>query len=407
VFFWSFFCETGLAQPVLSQSTTFYEQLAAFPLTALSPPPGLMHWGPVDVHGRVDYLFNDGTGILAAPGQTGKTIVQTVTPDFRINIGSNWLVDYAPSFTFYSSPLFKDSTGQALTLTWATTYDDWALHLNQIYSDTTAPNIEFGGQLEQTVYTTSFAARRALNSQFALSSTVSQNISSSANALSSDVWSLSEGLTDEINPKMSAGINLEGSYQKVNFGASLLSETISGELHLMPGQKLAADLTGGMQDSQYIGLAARSIISPIYSADIHYQLTKTTTIGLVAMRSVSSSLFVDQLQDSTSVTASFNQRLLKHLTLILSGGYTDTPYVGPALVANPYVPVLHPITQPTTAIIQTTRSDKSTFYRASLAAPFLQSGQVSVFYSVSKNTSTVAGYSFLSHQIGFELSYGF
>ncbi|HZQ45434.1 MAG TPA: hypothetical protein VFC07_00360, partial [Verrucomicrobiae bacterium] len=98
-----------------------------------------------------------------------------------------------------------------------------------------------------------------------------------------------------------------------------------------------------------------------------------------------------QVTETTSVSASMNQQLLKRLNLTVGAGYgrsnyrasTNTPTAG------------------------TGRTDNYYSLNLRLGTTFLQRGTASIFYQYSHNPSTEPGFSFSSSQTGFELGYRF
>src|SRR5665213_3893846 len=115
----------------------------------VAPGAAVAAWGPFSIYPQLGYLFTYGNGLQAQPGVNSTTVVNTVTPDVMIKIGSHWSLDYTPSETFYSNPLFQNTINQHVTFMGAEAYGDWTLSLSQSYVDTSQPLVETGTQVDQ------------------------------------------------------------------------------------------------------------------------------------------------------------------------------------------------------------------------------------------------------------------
>jgi hypothetical protein len=130
-------------------------------------------------------------------------------------------------------------------------------------------------------------------------------------------------------------------------------------------------------------------VTPTYGVSAQYQIFETTTLGLGANRVTSPSLYVNQLNDTISVTGNLHQRLLKNFFLDLSGGYSKVSYLA------------------TTAGFSQSREDNYTFFNARLSTVFLKRANAAIFFQTSDNTSTGSEFALSSTQVGFELGYRF
>jgi hypothetical protein len=93
----------------------------------------------------------------------------------------------------------------------------------------------------------------------------------------------------------------------------------------------------------------------------------------------------NQVTESTGVSAGLNQRLVKKLFLDLSGGYQTVKYISSLTTSA------------------SNRKDDYDYLHAQLSCAFLKRGTLAVFYQISRNDSSQAGYSFTSHQVGFSI----
>ena len=165
--------------------------------------------------------------------------------------------------------------------------------------------------------------------------------------------------------------------------------TQKGRLQGLVGQKLTYSLSGGLEFRQFKRPGTPTLLSPVISGNVGYQLTATTRLNLVLQQEVSPSYFNGQFTESVSASGILNQRLFRYLNLALNGRYEITDRNG---TADP-----------------TQRQASYTYnsVRATLSTTFLRRGSVSIFYGWSKNSSAIQAVSFLSQQVGLHISYRF
>jgi hypothetical protein len=357
-------------------------------------------WGPVSFRPSISYSFSYATGVQSSPGTNAATITQTVTPNFLFGIGSHWTLDYSPSWTFYSSSQLQDSLNQSASLSWATSYEDWVLGFSQGYSFSDTPMTQTGAQTEQQSISTSLNASYQFNEKMSLSMEVGQSISlvsssgNSTNSLgtlaNSYSWSTMEYLNYEFWPRLNAGIGVGGGYSTQAGSPDSLNEQYSARVNWRATDKVSFQLSGGVQDQQYLGGgAAGDLITPTFGGTIQYQMFKRTELTLAASQSISPSYFKSQDTTSTSFTATLSQALPKNFSLGLTGGYSTTDYTA------------------TSSGVSSGRTDDGYSFSASLSHSLTKRGTVSGSYSYSENNSNVSGPAYSSNQIGVQVSYQF
>jgi hypothetical protein len=108
---------------------------------------------------------------------------------------------------------------------------------------------------------------------------------------------------------------------------------------------------------------------------------------LNADRVVAVSIQQNQVTESVDLNGDLNQRLLGRLYLDLSGGYQGIKYVDSGISGS------------------ASRKDNYYFFNTRLSASFLKRGTVAVFYQINKDSSSMPGFGFLSHQCGFEVGF--
>jgi hypothetical protein len=360
-------------------------------------------WGSVVARPHLDYQFIYGNGIESSPGQQQNTVVQTISPGLRLDVGRHWTLDYTPSLSFYSSHQFRDTVNHSAQLGWGSTYEDWFFSGSQSYVSSSAPLVQTGGQTDQENYSTALNASYQMNDKMSLDLGLNQNLNFVGNGgvstnlqltlTDSKTWSTLDWLNYQFAPGLYLGLGAGLGYTIQDGAPDSLAEQYLGRVNWRATAKVSFQLSGGLQDEQYLSGGTSDLVTPVFAATVQYQPFEQTRLSLTASRSTSRSFFQGQEAETTSVSGDLNQRLLGKLHLELSGGYTATRYVATQAGA-------------------TSRNDDGYNFNARLACPFLKRGTASVFYQYSENSSTQSGFAaadgafaYTSHQIGFEISY--
>ena len=364
-------------------------------------PSLLLQWGPVALHPHVDYQFLYGNGIQSSPGQQQNTIVQEVSPGVQFNLGDHWTLDYTPTLSFYSSSRFRNTVDQSVQLGWGTACGDWFLSGSQSYASSSDPNVETAAQTDQETYSTALNASYQFNDKISLDMGLSQNLNYVGNGASptnylqnlanSKAWSTMDWLNYQFWPRFNAGIGAGFGYTIQDGSPDSINEQYQARVNWRATDKISFQLSGGVEDQQYLSGGASDLVTPIFGATIQYQPFEQTKLSLSASRTVSTSYFQNQVVESTGITGDLNQRLLGKLYLDLSGGYGTSKYIssiGSSSVA-----------------LSTGRTDNYYSFNARLTRPLLKQGTVSMFYQYSDNSSSQSGFAYTSNQVGIEIGY--
>ncbi|HZT21338.1 MAG TPA: hypothetical protein VFB55_00355 [Verrucomicrobiae bacterium] len=408
-------------EPAAVQERQNANPMQVFPPTANAPATEIQtepfQWGPVILRPHLDYQFLYGNGINASPGQQEDTVVQRLAPGVLFDLGPHWTLDYTPTLNFYSNRRFRDTVDHHVALGWGTAYgNDWFFSAAQNVSLTSDPNVATAAQTDQQNYSTAFNASYLINTKLSLDLGLNQDFNyigqaqSSTNQLQnltdSRVWSTMDWLNYQFWTRLNAGIGIGGGYVNLAAGSDQTFEQYQARVNWRATDKISFQLSGGLQDQQYLSSSAGDLLTPIFTVLVQYQPFDQTRLSLSASRTVSTSYFQNQTTENTSLAGDLNQRLLGRLYLDLSGGYTHTKYVSSATVGQ--------------IGFGTGRSEDSYFFGARLTCPFLKRGTAAVFYQYSDNSSAQSGfvsvyqvgsvssasaYSYSSHQVGFEISW--
>ena len=352
-------------------------------------------WGPVILHPRLGYGFSSGTGLQSAPGQSRKSVVNTLSPGIGFDLGRHWQINYTAGAAFYSDPNFKDSVNHNLTLSGRTTYGDWGFNLAQGVAISSDPLVETAQQTAQQTYSTTLATSYQINSVLSSVLTLGQELRDLQgvpnSAGSSSDWSLSGALNYQLGPGVSTGLGAGFGYNKVEVGPDMTHEDLNLRFGYQLARQLSLSLNGGLQIRQFLNSGQSALVSPTFGASLNYRPFDYTTLSLAASRSISPSYFQNQVTEGTSVTLGLSQRFFKHYYFSVNGGYDVTTYQDSTLVGAQF----HG------------REDSRSFFGVSLSTSFLKHGTVSVSYSKNQNSSNALGYGFNSDQFGLSLAYGY
>jgi hypothetical protein len=366
-----------------------------------NPLPEMFRYGPLQLRPHADYRFLYGTGIEASPSNQQATIIQELSPGILANLGTHWALNYTPTIRLYSNSQFQNTVDHSIVLTGGTRYEDWTLGLSHSSMLTSAPLAETGGQTEQDTHSTSLTASRAFNERISADFGVSQVINLVSGFQDSYDWSTLDWLNYQFWPRLNVGLGAGGGYVKIdesNADAGLNGqngdqtyEQLQARINWRATDKISFQVSGGLEDRQFMSAGSSDSLDPVYGAAIEYQPFKVTQISLSANRTVSSSDYyvLAQQSETTTFSVNLNQRLLKEFNLGLGASYSTTDFnssFGP-LAAN--------------------RTDNSTSFNVRLSHPFFKRGTWSVFYQYNDNSSTQAGLGYESNQVGFEVSYNF
>jgi hypothetical protein len=132
------------------------------------------------------------------------------------------------------------------------------------------------------------------------------------------------------------------------------------------------------------------LISPVFSVALTYKPFAQTTLTVGASRTISPSPLQGQITTTSALNANFQQRFLQKFTLSLNGTYNNTDYTASTIAPGSF-----------------DRSDNFYSFTARVDWAFWKRANASVFYTYSRDNSTLAGFSFDSSQIGAEIGYRF
>ena len=296
--------------------------------------------------------------------------------------GRHWNLDYTPTLRYYSNSQFHDGFDNSVRLIGGAVYEDWVLGLSQTYASSSTPLVETGEQTDTESYVTALTANYRFNSKFSVDLSMDQNFLSAAGFESSKTWSTMDWLNYQFWPRLDASIGAGGGYIAVNTGSDMTFEDVQGRVSWRATDKLSLQVHAGVDIREFMTGGESDLVSPIFGATLSYQAFEHTSLSLLADRYVNPSVFQNLITETTTITLSFSQRLLKQLDLTLRGTYYNVAYTAAAAsaIAN--------------------RTDNNYGFNARLSTPFLKRGTFSLTYQLNDNSSTAPGYTFSSNQVG-------
>jgi hypothetical protein len=388
-----------LGVPFMGTSTLAGSGLGRPYYTPTGPP--LAGWGPIEVYPHLAYTFSYGNGVQARPGVNSTTAINTVAPGTFLKIGDHWSIDYTPSLDFYSNPLFHNTTDQNVVLNGIATNGNWVLKLSQSYIDTTQPLAETGTQIEQEAYLTALNANWQMTGNLSLQLGVNQNFRVGTGVIGLQEWSTADWFNYQFQPQLAVALGVTGGYDELSAGSDMPFEQILGRVIFQPGSKLYLVVSGGYEDRQFVRPSAPALVGPVFQAYAMYQALEGTLFSFGGDRTVTPSLFENEVNTITSVTADIRQKIVGKMFFKISGGYTSEPFT--SIEAAP-LPKYYFGAPPRTPL-QVTRADTRTFVEFTLSTTFRARLTGSVFYRLIASDSSQANFNYSGNQVGLELNY--
>lgn len=333
------------------------------------------------------YRFLYEYGVLVAPGHPATTLIDTFSPGFALQIGSNWTLDYTADWNVYSNSKFKDYLGHSALVTGKDSFDNWTVLLTQSYVYTAQPLIETGKQTTVQDYKTALDISRDIGEHILIETVLGQELRYAKTFPDTYQWSIDEWLHYRFAREFDAAVGDGAGYIHESQGADSNFTRPETKLSWQPTDKLDISATGGLEDRVYLDYPRTSVTTPTYDLSLQYTPVQTTKIILDLSRQVTPSYQADESSKYTKATLSLTQRLLGKVYFSGSVGYNDVNYIS-AKATN-----------------STARTDTQTTFNLQLSTEFLSRGTISLFAYRMKNSSSMAGFQFVTNQFGVELGY--
>lgn len=345
--------------------------------------------GQVTFDGALFYRYTHASGLPSAPGVQRSTDMHTATVSASVDVGSAFSVSYAISGMMFSSEAFDDTISHDLDVTLRRAIADWNTILSHRYAHASVPLLETGRQTRYDLNTTSLRADRRLGQKTQLQLGLRQGIRSTDSFSDYVTWSTDNWLHYLISPVVTTSAGYSYGYTRVDHSPDMDFHQLRGRVRWQLSSKLNFDFRAGVESRRVVDGAGGTSNTPIYGIAAMYSPGETTTLSLVADRSVSPSYFRSQTTRNTDWRIAVSQRLLEHFRLNVGYGRSNSDFRGTLGGAG------------------VTREDERESYDAALSTTFAWGGSISVTYRRYENDSSVDNFSVSGRMIGVELSYGF
>ena len=349
----------------------------------------LLEWGPAVLRAHLSYSYLNGDGIPSAPGQNLTTAIHTITPEFLVDVGTRWMVDYTPSWTFYSNSAFTDTVSQSVRAVGATSYEDWGFNVAQSYSLSTSPLVETGRQTKEEDVGTNLGATWQMNSKLALELTGTQNLRYVWAQPDSFEWSTIDWLHYKAAPGLDTAIGLGYGYVNMTEGPDMTYGRYLGRIGFRVTDKINLNLQGGLETRKFKGAGVGAMNNGTYDASIQYHPMEATILSFSANRGVTASYFASQVTRNSGVGATLQQRFLGLLYLSVGVQHGTSNYL------------------PSAAGVVAGRDDTYDSVNLRLSTTFRRRGTVAAIYQHSRNSSNTTGFGLTSSQYGIEVAWRF
>jgi putative beta-barrel porin BBP2 len=372
-------------EEIQTNSAGFIDFGNAVPGSVLQEQP--FQVGPLELHPHFFYRVLYATGIQSGPGSPHDTFSQDVSPGLLFGLGKNWTLDYTPTWTFYSNNQFHDTLDHAVALNGGLTYGDWVFGFSQTYTRSDTPLIVTGAQTVQDEFITTLTGSYRFNTVMSMDLSANQTFTYPDKLTSSREWSTLDWFNYQFWPRLDGSLGVGGGYDNVSVGVDSVFEQYQARVNWRATDVTSLLIHGGLEDRQFLNSTVGDLVNPIFGAEFKYKPFEVTALVLDADRAVSTSPFQDQIIETTDVTATLSQRLLKRLFLSAGGGYHWDTYVS------------------TSAAVNAGRRDGYYSINASLTCVILKRGTLAATYQHSEDSSTQAGFGYNSNQFGIQFGF--
>ena len=388
--------QTVLAPPPPAPDQTPSAVQQANEMDVFASPPAQTEtqpftWGALTFRPHPYYQFLYADGLQYSTNLLAHSIIQTVSPGFLLEIGRHWTLDYSPTFSIYSSDHFSDTFGQTVRLQGGTVYNDWILGLVQSYSETDNPSQTTASQTREQTFATALTGSYTINSKLSSDLSLNQKYVTADQFSSYNEWSTLNWLNYQFWPRLNAAVGAGGGYDDEQASPDMTFEQVQGRISWRATERVGFLLHGGVEVRQFLSGGASDLVSPVFDGTIQYRPLDQTRISVTGQRVVSPSYLQDQYTETTGVSADLNQQFLNKFFVDVGGGYQHVKYISTGSASNS----------------SPTGEDNCYFLNAQLGRTFLKRGSFAVVYQLNRDDSTRPGYTFTSHQVGFQIGYAY
>jgi hypothetical protein len=317
-------------------------------------------------------------------------------------------IDYAPSVFLFLENSNADSIQHVFRLDGRYRFGRLTLNVAQdiqfleggdrgATSSTSNPgpnlNLDTGGATDVNIYTTRADLTYDLTGKTFLSGGLLYTSNEYAVLISSEQVSANLFVNYIYSPKLTVGLGGSAGYNTV--GSASGDQTFQQanlRVTYEPSGKLSVNASGGVEFRQYGGENDNggSVVSPVYELGVNYQPFDGTTINVRgSRRSLNSAALVAQNYNTTNLTFTVRQRLLRRFYVGLVAGYESAEYYS---------------TDNEVDFPSTDRSDNYVFVQPSIDVTLTAFWTAGLYYLYRNNDSSSQFFSFYDNQFGVRTS---
>jgi hypothetical protein len=333
------------------------------------------------------YRFLYEYGVQVRPGHPTTTLIDTFAPGITIGLGPHFIFDYTANWDVYSNHAFRDTLGHSVSLSGTTTLDNWNVEITQGYSYSSQPLVETAIQTTVQDYKTTLDFSRDLGRQFLTETIVNQDLRYAVLFPDSDQWSVDQWMHYRFSAQFDTALGVGAGYVHESQGSDTNYTRPQAQLNWAPTEKIDLKASGGFEHRVFLDYPRTSLNTPTYDFTIQYSPIQTTKLILNFVRQVTPSFFANESTKVSRIDLGVTQRLLKKYFLSGEVGRNDVTYISAEHAAG------------------SVRDDGQTTYTVKLSTSFLKRGTLSLLSYRTRNSSSVAGYGFVTTQFALELGY--
>lgn len=403
----SCFGQVVIGQPRITDSSAAPNSAGASPTgapgslsnikSALGKQGPLAQFGPIAIRPYTNYTIQYGDGFLRVPGEPTNSTRQTLALGLLSEVGSTWSVDGAVTRSMYSSRSLEDTYDSSLRVSGNWALDSWTFGVTQAFLANSPIVAETGGQNDERTTRTSLDASYLLSDKTRMEASASwlQRLADpkfrNASWTGSD-WeqtTISTWINYQFTSKVNAAVGFLAGRDDIALADDMTYTQPQVRISWKMTNKLSLGASGGIERRKVEVIGGRNEKNPVYSANISYAPTLTTSLSIGVSRNISNSYFNNQTIAGTHINTNISQRVLQRF--FLSAGYSRGESEYSATSGNPFAG----------------RVDSFESFNSGLSTTFSARGSVSITYSYSNNSSDNLGFGFSSRQVGADISYRF
>jgi hypothetical protein len=247
--------------------------------------------------------------------------------------------------------------------------------------------VETGIQTTEQDYKTILDLARDLGRQFLTETIAVQDLRYALLFPDSYQWSVDEWLHYRFSTQFDASLGGGAGYLHESRGSDSNFTRPEAKLSWQPTEQIDIAANGGLEHRVFLDYPRTSLDTPTYDFSVQYAPVQTTKLLLDFTRQVTPSLFTDESSRISRIDLGLTQRVLGRIYLTGDIGHNNVSYISTGQTSD------------------IARNDAQTTYSLNVSTAFLRRGTISAICYRTRNSSTVAGYGFVTTQFGLQLSY--